>query len=246
MISVFATSIRPWYWEEFYENIKAATSLPFEIVFTSPCSPSPRTPDNFRVIQTDVKPTQAEEAAARHCVYPFIVQAVDDVKYDPGALDRLLEVCRSDPKAIASCKYGVGETGDGTCGQWEGIFGTCGEWPTQRATNNPMAPVCPMLRAADYRMIGGLDPMFGAQCGDLDLYFRLIVKGWKTVITNDWVREKPGGSDLWRTKGQFDLRTIRSLWRDPETGQWTGKRLRPFTGPYSDETILTQNQGQVW
>ena len=245
MISVFATSIRPWYWDQFYKDIQAATSHPFEIVFTSPKPPNPGMPENFRIIHTDVKPAQAHEAAFRHCRYPYVVQAVDDIKFDPGALDRLLDICTNQTKVIASCKYGVGETGDGTCAQTEGIFGLCGEWPNRRASNPPLAPVCPMLRALDWVMANGTDPRFGAQMGDLDLYFRLIAGGWKVVLTDDWVRERSGGSDLWRTKGQFDLRTLRSLWREPETGDWTTSQ-RKGSSMYDLSTILTQNQGQVW
>jgi hypothetical protein len=244
MISVFATSIRPWYWDQFYKDIQAATTHPFEIIFTSPKPPNPDMPENFRIIHTDVKPSQALEAAFRQCRYPFVVQAVDDVKYSPGALDRLLKVLQDQPRTVASCKYGVGETGDGTCGQTEGIFGICGEFPG-RASNPPLAPVCPMLRADDWRMVGGSDPKFGAQCEYLDVFFRLFVLGWRTVLTDDWVRERPGGSDLWRTKGQFDLRTIRLMWRDPVTGDFTGNRLQPIES-YDGSTILTKNQGQVW
>jgi GT2 family glycosyltransferase len=226
MISVFATSIRPHYWKKFYYDIQEATTHPFEIVFTSPKPRIEGLPSNFRVIQTDVKPAQAMEAAFRACRYPFVVQAVDDIKFDPGALDRLMAVLKDQPNTIASCKYGVGATGDGTCAQTEGIFGLCGEWPEKRAANIPLQPVCPMLRSYDWIMAQGLDPRFGASYGDLDLYLRLIASGYKVVMTDDWVREYDGGSDLWRTKGQNDLRTIRSLWRDPVTGDFSPNQRR--------------------
>lgn len=245
MISVFATSIRPHYWKKFYYDIQAATTHPFEIVFTSPKPGIEGLPSNFRVIQTDVKPAQAMEAAFRHCRYPYVVQAVDDIQFDPGALDRLLGVVVSQPQTIATCKYGVGATGDGTCAQTEGIFGLCGEWPEKRAANIPLQPICPMVPATAWESIGGIDPIFGASYGDLDVFLRLIASGWKVVMTNDWVREYDGGSDLWRTKGQNDLRTIRRLWRDPISGDWLGRRSLP-SGSYFSHTILTMNQGNVW
>jgi GT2 family glycosyltransferase len=245
MISVFATSIRPWYWEKFYAFIQDATSHPFEIVFTSPKPPIEGMPENFRIIHTDVKPIQAMEAAFRHCRYPYVVQAVDDIKFDPGALDRMLEIVKNQERTIASCKYGVGATGNGTCAHTEGIFGTCGEWPVRRASNIPLQPICPMLRALDWSMALGIDPRFGAQYGELDLYLRLIAGGWKVVLTDDWVREYDGGSDLWRTKGQHDLHIIRSFWRDPVTGDFSPNQ-RKGSAFYNGLTILTQNQGQVW
>lgn len=245
MISVFLTSIRPHYWERFYAAVKAATSSVFEVVVTSPNFYGQSLPKDFLLVPTSVKPTQAMEAAARACRYPFIVQAVDDIAFDPGALDRMLDIVMNQPDTIATCKYGVGATGNGTCAQTEGIFGLCGEWPTRRANNIPLQPVCPMLRACHWDAIGGIDPIFGASYGDLDVYLRLIANGFKVVMTDDWVREHDGGSDLWRTKGQNDLRTIRSLWRDPQTGDWTGKRLKP-PGTFARETLLNQNQGQVW
>ena len=245
MISIFATSIRPWYWDQFYKDIQAATSYPFEIVFTSPKPPNEGMPENFRIIHTDVKPIQAMEAAFRYCRYPYVVQAVDDIKFDPGALDRMLEIVRSQERTIASCKYGVGAEGNGTCAQTEGIFGTCGEWPDRKASNPTLQPICPMLRALDWTMAMGIDPVFGAQYGELDLFLRLIAGGWKVVLTDDWVRECDGGSDLWRTKGQNDLRVIRSLWRDPATGDFSPNQ-RKGSASYDGLTILTSNQGQVW
>lgn len=245
MISVFLTSIRTWHWEKFYADVKAATSHPFEVVVSSPTFYGESLPDNFILVPTEVKPTQAMEVAYRYCRYPFAVQAVDDVRFDPGALDRMLAIVMGEGNTIATCKYGVGESGNGTCAQTEGIFGLCGEWPDRRANNIPLQPVCPMFPTKAWRQAGGIDPVFGASYGDLDVYLRLISDGWKVVMTDDWVRENQGGSDLWRTKGQNDMRTIRGLWRDPSTGDWTGKRLKPAER-FDTATILTQNQGQVW
>ncbi|MHC4332204.1 MAG: hypothetical protein ACYSUV_00430 [Planctomycetota bacterium] len=240
MISIFATSIRPRHWKPFYENIQQATKRPFEIVFTSPKPPLDGQPDNFKIVSTNVAPGQALEAASRACTGDFMVQAVDDVRYSIGALDIMADLLEKQEKVIASPVYWIHGV-EHLISHREGIFGSCGEFP-QKATNPPLAPVCPMIRTADYRATGGYDPCFCAQYCQHDLYYRLISSGWTTVLVNAKVTEDSAGSDLWRNKGQGDLRTCRQLWRDPETCNWTGSRLKPVDF-YDDATILTKDQG---
>lgn len=244
MISIFATSIRTRHWLPFYENIQQATTRPFEIVFTCPVpiDPLPDLPDNFKIVPTSVAPGQALEAASRQCVGDYLVQAVDDVRFSPGALDIMADLLDSQPeeKIIASCVYWIHGV-EHLISHREGIFGSCGEFP-RVATNPPLAPVCPMIRTTEYATTGGYDPRFCAQYCQHDLYYRMIADGWRTVLVDATVTEDSGGSDLWRNKGQGDLRVCRELWRDPETCEWTGKRLKPVE-LYDNETILIQDQG---
>ena len=212
--------------------------MPFEIVFTGPTPPTFALPENFRFIQTSVKPAQAMEAASRACVSPYLVQAVDDIKFSAGALDLMLKAARID-QCIPTCAYWL-RGGPHIISQTEGIFGSCGEHP-RVASNAPVQPVCPLLRTEDYRSTGGADPRFCAQYGDLDVYLRLIARGWLAAFVDASVEEAAGGSDLWRTKGQRDLRECRRIWRD-DNHDWTPHRREPAK-VYDTETILTVNQG---
>lgn len=226
----------------FYANIQQATTVPFEIVFTGPTPPTFALPENFRFIQTSVKPAQAMEAASRACIAPYLVQAVDDIKFSTGALDLMFRhVARAD-RRIATCAYWL-RGGPHTISQTEGIFGSCGEHP-RVASNAPLQPVCPMLFTEDWRDSGGIDTRFCAQYGDLDVYLRLIARGWQAAFVDASVEEAAGGSDLWRTKGQRDLRECRRIWRD-DNHDWTPHR-RELATAYDAATILTVDQGTVF
>ena len=241
MISVFLTSIRPHNWMKLYASCAQATSSDFEVVITGPKDAAFTRPPNMRFVYTDVKPAQALEAAARNCRGDYVVQAVDDIEFTPGAFDLMLDVLK-EPRTIATCVYWVHGV-EHMISHTENIFGAEGGYPN-KATKNPPAPICPMLRSLDWSMANGSDPIFGAQYAQDDLYFRLLAGGWRTVFVNGRVTEASGGSDLWRTKGQNDLTTLRSLWRTPD-GEWTTE-LRKGSGMYNGLTILTQNQGRVW
>lgn len=240
VISVFATSIRPRHWLAFYENIKAATQHPFEIVFSGPEKPTFELPENFRWIPTSVKPAQAMEVARLHCDGEYLVQAVDDVLFSPEALDKMVLMCAKTAKTIASCVY-YANGGDMFIAQTEGIFGSCGEF-SKVATNAPLQPVCPMVPRSCWP---DMDPIFCAQYGELDGFLRLIKSGWQVGLVNAKVMENSAGSDLWRTKGQGDLRTIRMLWRDPSTCDFDPSR-RGIPGRYDVSTIATVSQGVVF
>lgn len=241
MVSIFLTSIRPHNWMRLYASCAQATTSEFELVITGPKDATFVRPPNMVFVQTDVKPAQAIEAATRFCEGEFLVQAVDDVEFTPGAFDLMLDVLK-EPKTIATCVYWV-HGGNHMIAHTEGIFGHEGGFP-KKASNNPVAPVCPMLRATDWHTCHGTDPRFGAQYNDLDLYFRLMASGWTTKFVDGKVTEASGGSDLWRTKGQNDLQELRRLWRLPD-GNWTTS-LRGDVQRYDTSTILTNNQGVVW
>lgn len=241
MISVFLTSIRPHNWMKLYASCDKATSSEFEVVITGPKDSTFPKPPNMRFIQTEVKPAQALELAARRCQGEFSVQAVDDIEFTPGAFDLMLDVLK-EPKTIATCVYWVHGVAH-MISHTENVFGAEGGYPN-KATKNPPAPICPMLRTADWSGIGGSDPIFGAQYNQDDVFFRLLANGWRTVFVDGRVTEASGGSDLWRTKGQNDLKTLRALWRTPD-GEWTTE-LRKVVGSYDAATLLTQNQGRVW
>jgi hypothetical protein len=224
-----------------YASCSMATTHRFEVVITGPQDANFTKPPNMRFVRTNVKPAQALDAAARQCYGDYLVQAVDDIEFSPLAFDLMLDAVK-EPKTIATCVYWVHGVNH-MISHTENVFGAEGGYPN-KATKNPVAPICPMLTAVDWFSEYGTDPRFGAQYNQDDLYFRLLACGWKTVFVDGKVTEASGGSDLWRTKGQNDLTTLRSLWRTPD-GEWT-TMLRKGAGRYDASTILTHNQGVVW
>jgi len=231
MISIFATSIRPLLWKRAYSTFQEAVKpLPFEVVFTSPFKPVESLPDNFRVIETLVKPAQALEAAARACVGDLIMGTTDDLIYDVGAIKLMVEAVEADKRILASARYHVD-------GRNEHIYHRDG------AVRAPgLTPLCPVMRASDWRDFGGTDPCFCSSYGLDDLVVRLKMAGWNTILVDRHVTELRENSDLWNSSGHADLHILRALWCNGNT--FAGKRARPPQS-YIDATLLTENQGEV-
>ena len=244
-ISVFLTSIRPRHWIPLYDNIcQAAKDLSFEIVVSTPVDPREQPlaqqPDNFKVIQTPVKPSQALEVARIHCQGDYVVQAVDDVRFTPGALVEMFKAVHGGNSVIATCEYWA-NGGNHRIAMTEGIFGSCGEFP-KVATNTPLQPICAMMRRHDWPFA---DPCFCAQYGELDQFLRRIAEGWTVQMVDAKVEENSAGSDLWRTKGQGDLTTIRKLWRNPTTCDYD-PTMRGVPGRYDYSKIIVESQGRIF
>jgi hypothetical protein len=231
VISIFLTSIRPQNWDKVYTSISEATTRPFEVVVTSPNDQVPTMPDNFRVVYTKVKPAQALEAACRSCRGELIVESRDDLTYDPGALDAMAEIVSNNEHTIASARYFVGNRDEHVFHELGAVGYTGG-----------LMPMCGMMRAEDWAGAGGSDPCFCSFCGADDLIMRLLVSGWKTVLVKQRVLEVSEGSDLFWSSGIRDLELMRGLWC--KDGVFTGQRTVP-PGHYTDEVILTENQGTV-
>lgn len=229
MISIFFTSVRPQLWKRQCANYLAATSRPFEVVITSPCDRLETLP-NVRVIKTPVKPAQALEVAARNCFGDLIVGSTDDLIFEPGALDLMAEACEKNPNVLSSARYHVGNR-DEFCYHKGGAVGVPG-----------LTPLCPMMQSDVWMAAGGTDPCFCSSYGYDDLVVRLQMAGMETVIVPKRIVELREQSDLWNTSGNVDLEIIRGLWCDGKT--FTGKRAKP-PGSYTDDTILTENQGHV-
>jgi hypothetical protein len=234
MISVFLTSIRPQFWPRFYASVQGATTRPFEVVVTSPNDDLPSLPSNFKVVKTGVKPAQALEVAARACQGDLIMGSVDDLVFDSGTLDLMAEAIEANPKVLASGHYAVVDT-----------YGTRREecYHAGGAVSMPgVTPLCPMMRASDWKGAGGTDPYFCVAYGYDDLVIRLQVQGWQAILVDRCVTELKGASDLWLLSGHADLHILRSMWC--VDGKFTGQRSRPSSS-YTDMTLLTENQGEV-
>jgi hypothetical protein len=230
MISIFFTSIRPHLWPSVYYSFTKATTRPFEVVVTSPFSHPESLPPNFRLIRTDVKPAQALEAAAWSCKGDMIMGTTDDLFFDPGAIDAMAKVLETQGDVLASARYYVGDRNE-HCYHEGGAVGYTG-----------LVPLCPLMRRADWFVLGGSDPCFCSSYAQDDLLIRLLVAGWKTVLVDQRLTEMKHDSDLWNTSGNVDLEIIRGLWCEGKT--FTGKRAKP-NGVYDYDKILTENQGHV-
>ena len=69
-ISLIGSAFRTNNWLKIYDSVKK-NKIGFEIVYVGPNKPDFQLPDNFRFIQSDVKPVQCIEIAARAIIILF-------------------------------------------------------------------------------------------------------------------------------------------------------------------------------
>jgi len=237
-VSVFASAVRTQLWEKFYNDIKATNKTEFEVVFVGPYAPSFTLPDNFRFIQTNVKPAQCFEIAARNSVGDVLLQTADDIVYTPHAIDLMYEAYMSDPGHIMStCKYYSDEA---DFSAYQNLLGNPSD-------TFPILPVCGMYSREMYHKLGGADRRFRAMQWELDMYMRMWAAGMKTVFVDGRAievysvgQQTPSGLRLGNVYWEADRKTILGLYTiNGVLGTTRNDKVESF----SDENILTISQG---
>ena len=123
----------------------------------------------------------------------WVVVAPHDARPRPGALDRLLEVASSRPRAAMACA----EYGDNTRPVVDHYLGglvfpldTAGPWvPTDHPHGTMLA-----LRRAGVRRVGMFDERYFAYVEEADLALRMAADGWEVGMVLGAVVENPGTS----------------------------------------------------
>jgi hypothetical protein len=218
-----------------YSNIQE-TNLPFEIVFVGPNAPDFILPKNFKFIQTNVKPVQCVEIAARAAKGKYLVPTADDCFFDiQNPLTKLYNsfLLYENSKLILSCKYFTEESGRHI---HAGIL-----------VNKVYLPVGFMIEKDYWLQLGGLDRNFIALYWDLDLCFRIVVDGGITALSDVQIIEKfykeaDTGTSLFAEYYPEDKNTtLQRLWpMFCYNNQF--KRTAPLE-PFTDFDILTESQG---
>jgi len=214
-ISAYMTSIRPYRWMRIHE-ILSKTNLNFEIVVVGPIEADFELPPEIKFFKSDLKPSQCQHTSAFLCNGEMLLQIVDDIDYQDGAIEAMYHVVKNDPSSMATCHYHQDVSIDYT--QYQNIAG-------QISNYLPLLPVCGIYPREAYRKVGGIDRRFMGVMGELDLYMRLSLAGYKTVfvdyICNEntefqkredsslcskfWGVDRPVIINLWSENNQFCL-----------------------------------------
>lgn len=184
-ISVFASSIRPHLWKDFFDSI-LQNDLPFEVVFTghlpedvvrahAPKLNQFKPGQFFHYIQLgNIKPAQAYEIACRNCDGELVHWTADDAEYFPHLLDETWKFWErlNKPRAIVSCQ--TIEDGNFVILEHHRLFGC--------ADNTPqMAPLGFMSREF-YNELGGIDKRYVSGQWDNDIVMRAMNEGGEVVL----------------------------------------------------------------
>ena len=240
VISLICSAIRTKLWLGFYGRL-TDNETPFEIVFIGPKKPDFQLPENFRYIQSDVKPEQCLEAASRMAEGEYLLPAPDDVVYSDHALDRLLAAflkAKNDLVVISMINRKAQMRSK------EHRF----------IPSDPTSPRMPffggMVKKSVWRGLGGLDNRFVSSHGGTDMTLRILEQGGSVVYAEDVFIDEivKSGPRLWMTYGRkFDHPFMMRLW---STRSWKhgfrrrfSKVRRDILHPYKDDRILDASQG---
>ena len=233
-VTLFAAAARPHHWGELYNRI-GKNEVPFEIVFVGPTSPSFDLPDNFRFIQSTVKPTQAFEIARRNAKAPLVMNISDDCNFvGEHPIDRLYAAYLSyhDENLILSCRYMIGNLDR----RQDHLF----------FVKDPTSPVMPMhsfMSQKLYDKVGGVDRNFIAVMWDLDIAMRVYAIGGRVEVSDvssNETKEKNSGINLCAEFWLPDRPLLERLWS--VNGKTHFNQTQEFD-PFDDENILTVTQG---
>lgn len=238
-LSAYMSSIRPYRWMSLYERLKQA-DLSFEIVIVGPIEPDFVLPREIIFYKSDVKPSQCFHAAANFCKGDFMLQIVDDLEYSSGSIEEMFRETAASDSVMATCHYfnnGIDHTNR------QNILGE----PTN-PFYLPLLPVCGMFSRQAYIDSKGIDKRFNGIMGELDLYMRLRLMGYKTKFVNGTVNENTSYQTQKDTGENTGL--CGKYWlvdRPKFVKLWsTNNNLycirNDIVRPYSDQDVLTVEQ----
>ena len=212
IISIYATAINTYWWQELYDNL-STSEVPFEMVFCGHKSPDFILPHNFKFIESRVKPAQCNEIAFMNTVGEIVISFVDDmvpneffldnmykkfIKKSRGGRDDLILISPrqhklNNTRPIYKCKY---------------YF-----WPD--LNSGISLPTLSMVKR-ETRERHVTDRRFITNIGELDVAMRLISKGAKVTFCEEaHFYEKKSGSPRRLTGTSFskkDREAFDSIW----------------------------------
>lgn len=255
-ISIFTSGNRPENWILQFENI-GENDVNWERIILGPNTPSYTLPDNHRFVQTNVKPAQCFEAAARMTKGEFIMALSDDLIFHTShPLDVLYETIQSPPDGLDNDKLMVSPR---VAIDWGTHVEDCSRHPTMPChhvfVDNPESP---MLAASElYRRelhmaLGGYDSRFISGTWDQDLQLRVQAIGGRIILAEVLLAETPAinrgnpsvNGIAPHGYGPHDREELfLNWWKINRIGATLDlHRLVPFV-PFTDDKILEVSQG---
>lgn len=244
IVSVISSAARPDNWLALYSKIQD-TSVPFEVVFVGPNKPSYILPENFEFVQTNVKPVQCYEVAARVARGRYLVPIADDCFFTtPDPLTKLYNnfLLYENTKLMLSCIYGRRIHPIPSTFLFEESF----HIHAGDMVNKVYMPVGFIILKEYFRYLGGFDRSFIATYCDLDLCFRVVEDGGITALSDIPLEEQffeGASTDSLCADYQSEDRniTLKRLWPMFNIHNQF-KRTAPVE-PFEDRNILTESQG---
>lgn len=242
VISLVASAARPDDWPAFLSSLRDNSVL-YEVIFVGPNPPVTRTPINFKYVQSDFKPMQCQELAARMAAGELLHGTVDDVEYAPHALDALWNFYKSkmDPKLMVGFRFRETFMESGVVApEREDMYKLVPDIP-----DSPRGSILYTVSRDLYNRLGGFDRNFICGQADNDMRMRIFEVGGKfELCPHAWaniIHSKHKEGTIVRGDNHLhDNALFRDLWM--ESGSVLRNRKRPVE-LYDDATMLTTQQG---
>jgi len=172
-VSAYMTSIRPYRWMDMHEML-SKTNLNFEMVIVGPIEPNFALPKEIKYYKSNVKPQQCMHTSAMLSTGETLLQVVDDTVYEDDAIEMMFNEVMIGEKVTATCRYYQNDIDYSNVQNIDGHI----------SNTLPTLPVCGLYKRSVYHEVGGIDRRFYGVMGELDLYMRIRMAGYKTVVIN--------------------------------------------------------------
>jgi hypothetical protein len=202
MITFICPSIRPKYWNYIQKSIHH-NKIKYEILFIGPKKNlGYRQTDNCKFIKSYVKPSQCFQIGVVNSKYNLICLIADDIKFSKK---NILQQIHKNKKLIKNKKllslklksYGVKT------------------WQPVKEFNYMHLPVAPIIEKKLFFQLGGIDKGFLATFYDLDLYLRILSKGYNVKYLNIIIEERERNliePSLYNRNSSIDKKYFKKLW----------------------------------
>lgn len=235
-ISIYASAAKPNHWMDLYNSI-GENDIDFEIVFVGPNKPNFPLPDNFRFIQSFVKPSQSWEIACRNTTGDYVMAIADDCEFrTPRPLDRLFSCYKSHDSELLIVSSKLMTNGQDHSAWAQRYY--------SHDQDSPVMPLCGLMSRKLHFALGGIDRNFIAIMWDLDIAMRVHALGGNVVMADVYVdenKEKKSGirnltPDFWN----HGRALLDGLWA--KDGKVHFNRVLPVQS-FSDINLLEVSQG---
>lgn len=243
-VSLFASAIRPKFFETFLDSLKFSTVW-LEVIFAGNCTEEEVEPfvkkyNFFKYIHTaNIKPCQAYEVARRACRGELIHWTADDCVYSPDFIGKAYYHWKEQNNEKLILSLQTKENGMFCDMKLHSFYGF--QFQTPR-----MAPLGLMSRTY-LEELGGYDRRYICGQGENDICMRAYADGGKVEIFGD--KQNLITIDHYARHGikrpfaegfQKDRQILETSWADGQ-GHCLTQRTDKFE-PFEDKDILTKSQ----
>ena len=236
---MISAAYRNWMYKECYDSFVLDSQVPIEFIFVGPNPPTQKMPDNFEYIQTDVKPAQCLEIAARRAKGDYLIAGSDDERFNPNFLNRLYSyIQRMDMhRVFITFRYSVySQPRDSQLAIHIDI-------PT-----SSFLGVSGCYRRDLWKQLGGIDRRWVGSYGDIDMQMRFYEYGMNPFLPPDCIIDEVMVNKKIDKKHSLYYRTSNSS-RELFEKLWTNKdgsdrRRSSLVESFDDKDILIKTQGE--